>query len=479
MDVIVSPSRPRAREWPYYTRLLHRPYGRPSYSRATPLRVACSRLFPLLIFVLLLAACDLPGSSGGNASGTPAATPTHKTTTSPTPTTAQLTCPAPLNRNQNCYTPYALRLAYGVEALTERGYTGKGQTIIDIVSYGSPTLQQDMDVFDRQFSLPPINIQVVAPLGTVPFDPNNQDMVGWAGETELDVQIMHAIAPDANIVVMTSPVDETEGTIGLPQFLDLEKYAVSHHLGQIFSQSYVASEVTLSDSAGQQLVKTYTDFYKQITTQEGFTIVSGSGDNGATDWANIAATKLSPTRTVNFPADVPWVTAVGGTTLLHTGDSYNEVAWSGSGGGTSKFFSEPDFQRGMPSSVQSLLGGQRGIPDIAADANPDTGLAFYFNGQWDQTGGTSASTPFWAAIVAIANQMAGHPLGFINPGLYKLAASARAQQDFRDITVGNNNVNNGTVQVQGFQAVPGWDAVTGLGSPQASQFIPDLIAALQ
>jgi subtilase family serine protease len=475
----VSLSRPRAREWPSYTRRFHKQHGYSSYRRATPWHVACSYLFSLLIFVLLLTACDLPGSNGGNVNATPTATPAHKTTTSPTPTAAQLPCPTPLNRNQNCYTPYALRVAYGVESLTERGYTGKGQTIIDIVSYGSPTLQQDMDVFDRQFGLPPINIQVVAPLGTVPFDPNNQDMVGWAGETELDVQIMHAIAPDANLVVMTSPVDETEGTIGLPQFLQLEQYAVSHHLGQIFSQSYVASEVTLSDSAGQQLVKTYTDFYKQITTQEGFTIVSGSGDNGATDWANIAATKLSPTRTVNFPADVPWVTAVGGTTLLHTGDSYNEVAWSGSGGGTSKFFSEPDFQRGMPSSVQSLLGGQRGIPDIAADANPDTGLAFYFNRQWDQTGGTSASTPFWAAIVAIANQMAGHPLGFINPGLYKLAASARAQQDFRDITVGNNNVNNGTVQVQGFQAVPGWDAVTGLGSPQASQFIPDLIAALQ
>src|SRR5712692_10170482 len=99
-----------------------------------------------------------------------------------------------------------------------------------------------MDVFDRQFALPPITVKVVAPLGTVPFNPKNNDMVGWALETELDVQIIHAIAPDAGIVVMTSPVDETEGTIGLPQFLKLEQYAVSHHLGQVFSQSYVASE---------------------------------------------------------------------------------------------------------------------------------------------------------------------------------------------------------------------------------------------
>jgi subtilase family serine protease len=440
-----------------------------------------SRLLPLLILVLFLAACNLPGNNGGNGSGssTPTTAPTHGAATSPTTTTAQTICPAPLNNSQNCYTPYALRVAYAVQALIERGYTGKGQTIIDIVSYGSPTLQQDMDVFDRQFGLPSIKIQVYSPLGTVPFNPNNKDMVGWAGETELDVQIMHAIAPDANIVVMTSPIDETEGTIGLPQFLQLEQYAVAHHLGQIFSQSYVASEATLSDSAGQQLVKTFTDFYKQITTQQGFTIVNGSGDNGATDWSNIAATKLSPTRTVNFPADVPWVTGVGGTSLLHTASGYNETAWSGSGGGTSKFFSEPDFQQSMPSSVQSLLAGHRGIPDIAADANPNTGMAFYFGGQWNKTGGTSASTPFWAAIVAIVNQMAGHPLGFINPGIYKLAASQHAQQDFRDITVGNNSVDNGSIQVQGFQAVAGWDAVTGWGSPQVSQFIPDLIAALK
>src|SRR5579883_3579241 len=393
--------------------------------------VAGRRVLSLLLssLVLFLAACA--GVGGPAVSVTPTPKPTSTPTAAPgaSPTgSAASTCPAQLRNPLTCQTPYSMRVAYGMEALTERGLTGKGQTVVDIVSFGSPTLQQDVDVFDRQFGLPPITIRVLAPIGATKFNPANNDMLGWAEETTLDVEIIHALAPDANIVVLTSPVDETEGTIGLPQFLQLEQYAVSHHLGQIFSQSYVASEVTLSDSAGQQLVKTYTDFYKQITTQEGFTIVSGSGDNGATDWANIAATKLSPTRTVNFPADVPWVTAVGGTTLLHTGNNYNEVVWAGSGGGTSKFFSEPDFQRGMPAAVQSLLAGQRGIPDIAADANPDTGLAFYFNGRWDQTGGTSASTPFWAAIVAIANQMAVHPLGFINPGLYKLAASARAQQ---------------------------------------------------
>ncbi len=431
--------------------------------------------FWVLIVLLLLTACSPLGAQSTGTTSTPTATGTVLT---PTSTVADL-CPAELGQSKSCYTPHALRVAYGVESLTKQGFTGKGQTVIDIVSFGSPTLQQDMNVFDQQFGLPPITIQVVSPLGTVPFDPNNKDMVGWAGETELDVQIIHAIAPDAGIVVMTSPVDETEGTIGLPEFMRLEQYAVAHHLGQIFSQSYTASEAALADSVGQQLVKQYSVFYKQITTQQGFTVVSGSGDNGATDFADLKATKLASTPTVNFPADVPWVTTVGGTTLISTANGYDESAWPGSGGGMSKFFSEPAFQQGLPQTVQAELAGHRGLPDIAADADPATSMAIYSAGHWQQVGGTSASTPLWAAIIAVANQMAGHPLGFINPGIYKLGTSAHAQQDFRDITSGDNSVHQGGIQVQGFQAVAGWDAVTGWGTPLASQFIPDLIAALK
>ncbi len=429
----------------------------------------------LLAFILLLTACS-PIASNPTPTPTPVAKLTQKVT--PIDTTADV-CPPPINNNPDCYTPHSLRVAYGVEALDKQGYTGKGQTVIDIVSYGSPTLQQDMNVFDQQFHLPTANIQVLSPLGTVPFDPSNKEMSSWAVETELDVEIIHAIAPGAAIIVMTSPVDETEGTIGLPEFMQLEQYAVAHHLGQIFSQSYVASEVTLSNSAGQQLVQKYTDFYKQITTQQGYTIVSGSGDNGATDYANLAATQLSPNPTVNFPADVPWVTAVGGTTLLHANSTFTENAWSGSGGGTSTFFAEPDFQKSLPATVQSLLNGRRGLPDIAADANPATAMTDYINGQWTQVGGTSASTPLLAGIIAVANQVAGHPLGFINPGIYKIAASQNTQQNFRDIINGSNAVAKGNIQVAGFSAQLGWDAVTGWGSPQASQFIPALIAALK
>jgi subtilase family serine protease len=384
-------------------------------------------------------------------------------------------CPDQLKNIPDCQTPHSMRVAYGMESLIEQGMTGKGQTVVDIVSFGSPTLQHDIDVFDKQFNLPPITIQVMSPIGTVKFDPANKDMTSWAEETTLDVEIIHAMAPGANIVVLTSPVAETEGTIGLPQFLQLEHYAVDHHLGQIFSQSYVASEVTLTDKAGRDLVANYTDFYKQIA-QQGWTVLTGSGDHGVTDYKDLAATQFATAPTVNFPADVPWVTAVGGTALVNSANGVNETAWSGSGGGFSKFFSEPDYQHLLPASVQSQFKGQRGIPDVAANADPGTAMAIYFNGAWEQIGGTSAATPTWAGIIAVADQMAGHPLGFLNPALYKIATSGKAAQDFRDITSGDNSFSQGSVSVQGYTAATGWDAITGIGTPLGNKLLPDLIA---
>lgn len=159
-------------------------------------------LFALLAALLLLAACAPPSKNNGGA--TPAHSPTVIAPQTPT-STAIAACPIVI-ASSTCRTPYDFRVAYGVQSLIERGFTGKGQTIVDIVSYGSPTLQQDMDIFDRQFGLPPITIKVIAPIGVARPDPTNQDMAGWAQETELDVQIIHAVAPGANIVVLTSPV---------------------------------------------------------------------------------------------------------------------------------------------------------------------------------------------------------------------------------------------------------------------------------
>ncbi len=385
------------------------------------------------------------------------------------------------------FSPEQLRAAYGVSPLTAKGYTGKGQTVVVIDSFGSPTLAQDLATFSAYYCLPKANLQVLAPLGTKAFDPSDHDMTGWAEETTLDVEIIHAVAPDAAIVVLTSPVSETEGIIGLPEFRQLAQYAVDHHLGSVVSQSWGASEVTLTDAAGQAEIAKWTAFYQQATTQQGVTFTTGSGDNGATDYQDLSATVLSQTATTSFPADEPWVLAAGGTSLHMNGSSvpgYTETAWCNSdggcsGGGFSRFFGEPDFQKNLPAVAQRLLTGRRGVPDVASDGDPFTGMAIYSSGGgWSQGGGTSAAAPLWAALVAIADQMAGRPLGYINPALYKLAASGAYASDFRDVTQGNNTVTAGNVVVHGYEATAGWDPVTGLGTPIAEKLLPDLIAAI-
>jgi subtilase family serine protease len=419
------------------------------------------RYWMLLILAvpMLLAACNAGGDNGGSTS-TPG------------------------------YSPAQMRDAYGVTSLYNKGDTGKGQTVVVIDSFGSPTLQKDMDTFCEHYGLPKITLQILAPLGTKPFDSKNSEMTSWVGETSEDVELIHAIAPDANITVLTSPVDETEGTVGLPQFLQLEQYAVSHHLGNIISQSWGASEYTLKDSAGQQAVQQWDSFYNQATTQQGITFFAGSGDNGATDESTIpndpsdqSQIHYVPSPTSSFPNDDPWVSSVGGTTLNINGDgSVSESAWSGSGGGFSAFFSQPSYQQQLPSGTSSSTQGQfnnrRGLPDVAAAADPNTGLGAYDSiDGWFITNGTSAATPTWAAILAIGDQMAGHPLGFINPALYKVAASSSYAQDFRDITDGNNTFTGGGVSVQGYTTGPGWDPVTGLGAPIADHLLPDVISA--
>src|SRR5947209_6723158 len=159
----------------------------------------------LIVCVLgfLVVACG--GSAGGLAGGTtptPGAVPTQTATPVAAPTdSATDICPPQLGLSPNCQTPQSMRIAYGLESLIQRGFTGKGQTIVDIVSFGSPSLQHDIDVFDKTFGLPAITLKVISPLNVPAYDPNN-DRSGWAGETSLDVEIMHALAPGANIVVL-------------------------------------------------------------------------------------------------------------------------------------------------------------------------------------------------------------------------------------------------------------------------------------
>jgi subtilase family serine protease len=383
-----------------------------------------------------------------------------------------------------CYSPQEMRKAYGMTSVINSGFTGSGQTIIIVDSFGSPTIAHDLHVFDKGFGLPdPPSLRVLAPLGTVAFNPNNSDQVGWAAETTLDVEWAHSLAPGASIVLMTSPVSETEGVQGMPQFLQLEEYAINHHLGNIVSQSWGATENSLFTPAGRDVLNDFNAFYRQATNN-GVTFFASSGDSGS---ANPDVNgHIYPFPTVGFPASSPWVTAVGGTSLFAStsGKYQSETVWNegptagATGGGISQYFKEPDYQRDtLPHSDKALLKGMRGLPDISYDADPNTGVLVYlsFAGVgapgYYIIGGTSAGSPQWAGIIADANQWAGRPLGFLNPALYRMGASGDASDDFHDITVGNNSQNG----IPGYSAMPGWDASTGWGTPRGAETLENLI----
>ena len=183
-----------------------------------------------------------------------------------------------------CYSPQQIQNAYGLTPFLKAGYDGKGQTIVIIDAYGSPTIAQDLHSFDVGFGLPdPPSFKVIAPLGTVPFNLNDPWQVAWAGETTGDVESAHAMAPGANIVLLTSPVNETEGVQGLAEFLYLEKYALENNLGNIISQSWGVTENTLFTSTGQRLLAEFDAVYQQAA-QQNITVLAGSGDSGTQNY---------------------------------------------------------------------------------------------------------------------------------------------------------------------------------------------------
>jgi len=381
-----------------------------------------------------------------------------------------------------CYSPQEIRNAYGLTPILMAGYTGIGQTIIIIDSFGSPTIAQDLQTFDADYGLPdPPSFTVLAPLGAVPFDPTNGDQVGWAFETTLDVEWAHAMAPGADIVLLTSPVAETEGVQGMPEFLALETYALDHKLGKIISQSWGATENTLFDPAGQKVFSDFESFY-QRAAKEKVTVLASSGDFGSSN-PDVNG-NFYPFPTVDFPASSPFVTAVGGTSLFAdtSGKYLFEVTWNdhfsvAGGGGVSQQFSEPRYQASLPAPVQKILNGHRGIPDVAYNADGNTPILVYIgffpdpnNNGYYFIGGTSEGSPQWAGIVADANQLARHPLGFLNPKLYALGATGEVSEFFHDIKFGSNAVNG----VSGYDATPGWDLTTGWGTPKLEKLVREL-----
>ncbi len=414
------------------------------------------------------------------------------------PVITQMSPPTPAfclaNIGIACYGPSDLRNEYDLNPLYALNVQGAGQTIVIFDSYGSPTIESDLETFDIGYGLPdPSSFKVITPEGKPQLNYNNVGspadfhsknigtQVGWAYETTLDVEWAHAIAPAANIVLVVTPVKETEGVQGLQNLLNAEQCALANHLGNVFSQSFGSTEQAFKGSSDQQLLQRFDQTYQQAAAQR-VSVFAASGDGGVanTDLQG----NLFPFPTVGFPASDPFVTAVGGTQinppppsiLSYSAEQVWNDGFGAGGGGYSVIFAKPGYQTGAVSNPM------RGLPDIAYNAALISAITIYesfdpvYGAGWSLIGGTSAATPQWAALAALAdNYAANHtkaPVGFLNPKLYLIAASSASYaKDFHDITVGNNSFAG----ITGFSAAAGWDAASGLGTPDAANLIPDLV----
>lgn len=397
-----------------------------------------------------------------------------------------------------CYDPAQLQDAYRVPPLLARGIDGRGVTIAIVDSFGSPTIRRDLAVFDAKFHLPtPPSFQVVEPAGAVPpFDPRTTTMVGWAGETTLDVEWAHVMAPEASLLLVETPVSETEGTAGFPQIETAIQDVVDHHLAEVITQSFGANEHTFTSlGALERLRGPYV-----AAAAAGITVLAAAGDTGATDYTTNTAVTYSTSPAVTWPASDPLVTAVGGTQLQLDAagartapdrawnDTYtrhvNEFVFGtarphpdATGGGLSAIFSRPSFQNG----VAGVVGDQRGVPDIAMSA-ACSGLVDTYQSfaptppGWYYVCGTSEATPLFAGVVALADQVAHHGLGCINPALYAMAAAH--DPGIVSVDRGDNTVSffagDSEHTVKGYAAARGYSLVSGVGTVAADRFVPEL-----
>ncbi|MGX4736567.1 S53 family peptidase [Kitasatospora griseola] len=378
----------------------------------------------------------------------------------------------------HCYSPLQYRQAYNLNPLYQQGVTGKGRTIVIVDSFGSPTIQHDLEVFDKQWGIPDTQVEVVK-WGDVPvFDPTNPDHTGWAGETTLDVEYAHAVAPDAHIVLVETGVAETEGVTGLPEMMDAEKALMQHRDVDVISQSFGATENTFPgfDKGDFKSIESLRYAFRFAAAKD-VTVLAASGDNGATD-AMENGTDLYPYRVNSWPSADPLVTSVGGTelTLDNSGkrtapDKVWHDDYGAAGGGVSGVFERPWYQAG----VANVTGDHRGTPDISMSAAVD-GAAWTYESYdptrvgWHLTGGTSEATPIFSGIVALADQLAGHRLGQLNPRMYALAQLPPQWSGITDVTEGDNSWD----AVTGYQAVKGYDLASGLGTVDANRFVRSL-----
>jgi len=381
--------------------------------------------------------------------GVTGATTTTTTTTIPLPSST-LSC-----LMDACYSPQQFQVAYGIAPWLKRGINGRGETVTAVVPVPVPSqaptdIRQDVAAFDSMFHLPAARIDVVTSL--VPSASRWQA----TGEEVGDLEILHAIAPGATLRVVlfpaswdNSPANATADMLAvLPLVVSHTDVAsISWGLG---SHYYTPAQVAKMHSILLGAEAHYV------------TVVASSGDNGmySTDWGWGGR----QVKEVELPSSDPLVLSVGGTQLsanAKTGAYIGETAWNGSGGGFSHLYVRPNYQDGVPEISES-----RGVPDVAGDAAAPGGMAQVYTSdgtpQLITESGTSGSAPLWAGIMALADEYAHKDLGFVNPAIYDIGRSASYHMAFHDITTGFN----------GYEATPGWDPVTGWGSPNAQVLIP-------
>ena len=390
---------------------------------------------------------------GGAASGTAKAAPSARP--------GALSC-GPPDYFIQCYTPQAYEVAYGVAPLLHHGITGRGETVVmpELANEPGPTftdIRKDLAAFDKKFRLPAAKLKVTTTLAgaSAPY-------VAGTEEVE-DTEIVHAIAPGAALDVVLVPADATASAANFTAAVTgLIHAALTHN----------AAVVSISGSHGEHLFTRAEVARIHAALQQAagrhVTVVASSGDTGV-------LSDDGPPVQVSLPASDPLVLGAGGTALaasVTTGAYHGEMAWNAdteaSGGGYSSLFGRPSYQNGLPHTSR-----MRGVPDVAADADASTAMAMTFTGGiLYPAQGTSAATPLWAAVIALADQAADHHLGFVNPAIYAIAHSPAYHRAFHDVTTGDNSVFWPTRAFTGYTAGPGWDPVTGLGSPNAQYLVP-------
>lgn len=354
------------------------------------------------------------------------------------------------------YTPPQVAALYNFPA----GTTGAGECIA-IVEFGGGYQQSDLQAYFSQLGIAEPPVTAISVDGVT-----NQPAPGGDSpdtEVDLDIELAGAVAPGASIAVYFSDFTE-QG------WVDVITTAVHDnvHKPSVISISwgYPEGQSTWTSTAMQAVNQAF-----QAAAAMGVTICVASGDDGSRDGVDDGLAH------VDFPASSPYVLACGGTTLVSSnGVISSESVWNdgsnggASGGGISDVFPLPSWQSGagVPPSVNAGHNTGRGVPDVAGDADPNTGFQVLSDGQQEVVGGTSAVSPLWAGLIARINQKLGKPVGYLNPLIYPAAVSASGA--FRDITSGNNDVSG----LGGYPAGKGWDACTGWGSPVGAALLTAL-----